>query len=159
MMPRCVFRMQQVLSGRMGSGKPARDTSIRPHATPLEERGGCDIAEFEKVEITASCELLRLRQDHQDLAEVKGVDDKEKVGGEEEITAPDETRKRQNQFSAFRPQIHLLSVMCWHFALLITPTDFGVPTVLRDEVVSLDISHVSPARAGAYPLCRSTIAS
>ena len=75
----------------MRSGSSAQSTSIRPpDATPVEERGGCDIAEFEEVGIRASCRLLRTPQDHQDMAEVNGVDDKEDVVGEEEITAPEE---------------------------------------------------------------------
>lgn len=74
----------------MRSGKSAHDTPIRSHATPIEERGGCDIVEFEKVGARASCWLLRARQDHQDMAEVNGVDDKEDVVGEEAITAPEE---------------------------------------------------------------------
>ena len=66
-------------------------------------------------------------------------------------------RKRQRQFSVFPPQIHLLSVMCWHIALLIIRTDLGFPTGLRDEVVSVGISHASLERADPGPLCRSTI--
>ena len=75
----------------MRSGSPAQSTSIRPpDATPVEERGGSDIAECEEVGIKASCRLPRARQDHQDMAEVNGVDDKEDVVGEEEVTTPEE---------------------------------------------------------------------
>ena len=74
---RCAYGILRSSSAGMSSGKPARDTSIRPQATLLEERGGCGIAEFEKVGIHASCELPRLRRNHQDMAEVNGVDDEE----------------------------------------------------------------------------------
>ena len=144
-------------SAGMSRGKPARDTSIRPQASLLEERGGCGIAEFEKVGIHASCELPRLRQNQQGMAGSTASLMRRKSKVRRRLQT--QMRKRQNKFNAFRSQIHLLSVMCWHIALLITNTALGAPTVLRDEVVNSDISHASPARAEAYPLCRSAIAS
>ena len=74
----------------MSSGKPVRDMSIRPQASLPEEHGGCSIAEGEQIGIRAECELLRLRQDQQDTADLNGVDDDEKVEEEEELIAPDE---------------------------------------------------------------------
>ena len=46
------------------------------------------------------------------MAEVNGVDDEEKVKGEEEITAPYEEDAEQVQ--CLSSQIHIPSVMCWH---------------------------------------------
>ena len=80
-----------------------------------------------------------------------------KVEGEEEITAPDEEEAEQVQCLPI-PDTPT-SVMRWQIALLITPTDLGIPIVSRDEVVSSGILHTSPERAEVDLPCRSTIAS
>ena len=57
----------------------------------------------------------RLRQNDQDMSEVNGVDDEEKVEGEEEITAPDEEVAEQVQCFPI-PGTHTLSDVLAHRA-------------------------------------------
>ena len=73
----------------MSSGKPARDTSIRPPRTLPERRGGCDIAE-----------LARKRSQVVSDQPVFDVDEVKDVVGEEdndEINAPEEEEAEQVQ--------------------------------------------------------------
>ena len=66
----------------MSSGKPARDTSIRPQAALSEWRGGFGIAESEKDGIRKGCTLPRARRVHESMYEVNGVDDAAKASEE-----------------------------------------------------------------------------
>ena len=81
----------------MSSGRSARDTSIRPQATLSEWRGVLGIGEGETNGIQVGRVLPRIRQDHQGMGEVNGVDDVAKVDEEEEITAPEEEEAERIQ--------------------------------------------------------------
>ena len=74
----------------MSSGKPARDTSIRPQRTLSERRGGCDIAEFERRRNQVASDQPVFDVD--DVEEVV-----EKVEDNEVITAPEEAEAEQVQ--------------------------------------------------------------
>ena len=141
----------------MGSGKPARDTSIRPQASVSEKRGGCSIAEAEKVGIHADCELPRLRQNLQGMAEANEVNDEEKVEGEEEITASDEEEAEQIQCLPI-PDTPTLNDVLAHRAMHY-PYRPWCPDWVEGRGREFGHFACQPERAEVYPRCRSTIAS